>query len=328
MVGFADKFKSIVSQAQQKVADIQNSEQLKDIVGQIKKEYSEITPAKTEEDKQKNSEQLKAIVGHIKELAQITWEEHKTNSEKQKIESAAADASNYRYEKAVNTLKAIPTASNLYEEAQQKISEYVKASHEYLLQQAAQMVEQGLYNEAIKILKTIPVEAALYQQAQDKMSEYVNTFETLIKKHKNLTPLIFDDRIVAVAFVDQTVHAVKQIERRSIIYNSLASTYPDGEFLIIRLIVRNDGKKSRTISASMMTLIDSQEREYSVSNKGQTALQMNGDQTVECFVSEIQPGLQKIITIIFDVPRGVNNLSLKIPGGWGGETILPLSLAL
>ena len=197
------------------------------------------------------------------------------------------------------------------------------------------MADQGLYNEAIKsleeaskYLKTNSEEAALYQQAQKKISEYVNTFETLIKKHKNLIPILNNERIVAAAFVDQTVHCVKEIECTPFIYNYLGNTGADGEFLIIRLLVRNDGKKSRRISASVMTIIDSQEREYSVSDKGQAALTMNGDQTVEFLVSEIQPGLQKIITIIFDVPPGVNNLSLKIPGGWGGGTILPLSLAI
>jgi tetratricopeptide (TPR) repeat protein len=480
MVGFGDKFKSIVNQAQQKVTDIQNSEQMKGIVGQIKEkvtEYSDIAQTKLEEYEQyvvksekqriessdlaqikaeedqnnsekqglesaalaqikteeyrRNSEQMKAIVGQIKEkfteysdIVQKKLEENRAKSEKQIIESAAADASNYRYQKAINTLKAIPTSSELYEDAQKKISEYVNASYEYLLQQAAQMtnkglyhqaintlkaipnsselyedaqkkiyeyileksekraeqgfydkainnlkkipsssdlyeeaqqriseylnasyeyilqqsvqmVDQGLYNEAIKSLEEAieslgksPEEAALYQQAQKKICEYVNTFETLIKKHKNLIPILNNERIVAAAFVDQTVHYVKEIECTPFIYNYLGNTDADGEFLIIRLIVRNEGKKARTISASMMTIIDSKEREYSVSSKGQTALTMNGDQTVEFLVSEIQPGLQKIITIIFDLVPGVNNLSLKIPGSWGGVTILPLSLAI
>ncbi|MEG4090164.1 DUF4352 domain-containing protein [Microcoleus sp. Pol12B4] len=353
------------------------------------------------------------------------YEEDIAKSEKQRIESAADDASNYRYQKAINTLKAIPSSSDLYEDAQQKISEYVYASYKYLLQQAAQMTDKGLYHEAINTLNTIPTscdlyeeaqqkiyeyilpqsqkiaeegfygkainnlnkiasssdlyeeaqqkiseyvnasyedvlqqsvqmadqglyneaiksleeaikslktnseEAALYQQAQNKISEYVNTFETLIKKHKNLIPILNNERIVAAAFVDQTVHCVKEVERTPWIYNYLGNTDADGEFIIIRIIVRNDGKKSRTISASVMTIIDSQECEYSVSEKGKNALQMNGDQTVEFWFSEIQPGLQKVITIVFDVPPGVNNLSLKIPGsGWGGGAILPLSLAL
>ncbi len=56
---------------------------------------------------------------------------------------------------------------------------------------------------------------------------------------------------------------------------------------------------------------------------------MSGDQTVEFLVSEIQPGLQKTITIVFDVSPEANNLSLKVPSsGWGGAAILPLSLAV
>ncbi len=63
--------------------------------------------------------------------------------------------------------------------------------------------------------------------------------------------------------------------------------------------------------------------------RGRQTLQMKGDQTVEFLASEIQPGLQKTITIVFDVPVGANSLSLKVPSnGWGGSAILPLSLAV
>lgn len=306
MVGFADQFKSLVNQAQQKITEIQSNEQLKGLVGQVQEKVSEYS-----------------------DLAQTRLEEYKANSEKQRLETAATHASNHKYQKAINTLKAIPASSELYEEAQQKIVEYVNASAEYVIQQATQMTEQGLYNEAIASLKAIPEEAASYLEAQKKISEYVNAFESLIKKHRNLTPILYSGRIIAAAFVDQTIHSIGRIERSRLIYNSLGNTYADGEFLIIRLIVRNDSKKARTISASMMNIIDSQEREYSVSNKGTTALQMNGDQTVEFLASEIQPGLQKTITIVFDVPAGANNLSLKVPSsGWGGSAILPLSLAV
>ncbi len=247
MVGFTDKFKSLVNQAQQKITEVQSNEQLKDLVGQVQKKVSEYS-----------------------DIAQTKLEEYKANLEKQRFETAAAHASTHKYQKAINTLKAIPASSELYEEAQQKIVEYVNASAEYVIQQATQMIEQGLYNEAIASLKTIPEEAVSYIAVQEKISEYVNAFESLIKKHKNLIPILYSGRIIAAAFVDQTIHSVGKIERSCLIYNSLGSTYADGEFLIIRLILRNDGKKARTISASMMNIVDSQEREYSVSSKGTT----------------------------------------------------------
>jgi hypothetical protein len=78
-----------------------------------------------------------------------------------------------------------------------------------------------------------------------------------------------------------------------------------------------------------MTLIDSEEREFRVSSEGNTALLGNGDQTVECWMSELQPGLSKTVKIVFDVPPGASDFSLKVmSGGWGGTTILPLAMAV
>lgn len=306
MAGFSEKFKSFINQAQQKVTEIQSNEQLKDIVGQVRDKVSEYS-----------------------DLAQTKLEEYKANSEKQRLEAASTCASNHQYQKAVNTLKAIPASSEFYGEAQQKITEYVNASVEYTVYQAEQIAEQGLYNKAIALLRTIPEEAILHAKAQERISEYVNILEALIKKHKNLIPILYGEKIIAAALVDQTVHLIDRIEKRSSIYSSLGSTYADGEFLIVRLVVQNNSKRARTISTSMMNILDSQDREYSASSKGATALQMNGDKTVEFLASEIQPGLQKTITIVFDLPAGGSELRLKVPsGGWGGSAILPLSLAV
>lgn len=287
------------------------------MVGQVQEkipEYSELAQTKLEEQ----------YVAREKQK-----EEQRIAREKQKFEAAAAHASKREYQEAVNFLNAIPSSSEAYEEAQQKIADYINTSTEYVLEQAVQTVHQGLYNEAIAALKTIPESANSYQKAQEKISEYENNLESLIEKHKNLIPMLNGDRIVAAAFVDQTVHLVSQMERKRSIYNSLGSTYADGEFLVLQLIVRNDGKKARTISASMITIVDSTGCEFSVTSNGMTALQMNGDQTVEFLVTEIQPSLEKFITIVFDVPPGANDLSLKVPsGGWGSSATLPLSLAI
>lgn len=248
---------------------------------------------------------------------------------REKFEAAEAHAAKYEYQKAINILKGIPASSETYEEARQKIAEYIDASIEYIFQQAAELVEQKFFNEAIASLKTIPEIATQHHEAQAKITEYTEEFENFIRKRKNLVPLRSGERIIAAAFLDQTLHAVSNIERTKSIYNPLSSTYADGEFLILTLIVRNDSKKSRTISASMMTLIDSQEREFSVSDKGKTALVMNGDQTVEFWMSEVQPGLSKVIKIVFDVPPGADNLNLKVmSGGWSGTAILPLAMAV
>ncbi|MEG4093290.1 hypothetical protein [Microcoleus sp. Pol12B4] len=91
MVGFGDKFKSIVNQAQQKVTDIQNSEQMKGIVGQLKEkvtEYSELAQTKLEEYEEyiAKSETQKIESGS---LPQTKTEEDQNNSETQGLQSAA-----------------------------------------------------------------------------------------------------------------------------------------------------------------------------------------------------------------------------------------------
>ncbi len=361
MVGFTDKFKSLVSQAQQKVTDIQDSEKFKDLIGQVQEGVS-LAQTKIEEIKANaERERLEAI----------------KSAEKQKLDIASTQASEHKYQQAVILLEKVPNSSEFYTEAQQRILEYVQASHEYVMQQSALMIEQDFYDDAITLLKKIPdssniydeaqrkivkcisnlhecainqsslmIEQGLYNEAilsleaitkrtnssqviQEKIAEYVSEFELSIKNHKNIIPLHHRGRIVAAAFIDQTLHLVDSIERKQFIGNQFSMTQADGEFLIVRLIIRNDGKKTRTISASAMKIIDSQEREYRSSTSGGTALVMSGDKNAEFSLSEIHPDLPKTITIVFDLPVGKNDLNLKISsGGLGGSAILPLSLAI
>lgn len=98
MGDFADKFKSFIDRAQQKVTELQNNEELKELkfmVGQVQEkilEYSELAQTELEEQ----------YVAREKQK-----EEQRIAREKQKFEVAAVHASKRKYQKAVSFLNAI-----------------------------------------------------------------------------------------------------------------------------------------------------------------------------------------------------------------------------
>lgn len=141
----------------------------------------------------------------------------------------------------------------------------------------------------------------------------------------NIVTVNYDGKPKKAAMVDETLHLVERVEHRRSLGNEFSSTQADGEFLIVRLLVRNESKETRTIGASQMEIIDSAGREFHTSSEGGTALVMSGDKSAEYILTEVQPGLEKRISIVFDVPPGSKNLKLKVPsGGFGEPAVLPL----
>lgn len=141
----------------------------------------------------------------------------------------------------------------------------------------------------------------------------------------NIVDVKLGNRTVKAALVDETLHLVEKVERRKRLGNEFVSETADGEFLIVRLVVRNDSKESRTIGASQMSVIDTAGREFHTSSEGSTALMMSGDKSAEFLATQVQPGLEKRITIVFDVPPGSKNLKLKVPSGaFGDPAVMPL----
>ena len=227
---------------------------------------------------------------------EIREREQKERQASQWLESAINQATKGNFSKALETLRQIPNGTEAYFQAQSKISEY----------------EQVIKNQILE------------QQRIEKEKE------ELIAKSKNLVALTHNGKRVAAALVDKTIHIVDSVTRKITISAVFGeTTFADGEFVIINLVVRNEDKKSRNISASMMTLIDSEGREFQTSSTAMTALTMSGEQKAELWSTQIQPGLDKDITIVFDIPPTAQDLKLKVPSGlFGQPAILPLSLAL
>ena len=309
-------------------------------------------------------EKIQVNSDHYEE-SQLKRSQYRQSLYIQLLDNASSKIQIGRFDEALNALKQIPEDAESYLQAQEKILEcqekikqreierelaIQKAEQEKqelkastLLKSASMKAESGNFSEAIELLKNIPQSTPVYHEAATKMVEYEEAVRQivlkkeqlerekleLIAKHKNLVPINYKGETIAAACVDDTIHLIDSIERTSQIGNSIANAVADGEFLVVRLVVRNDSKKSRTISASGMTILDSQEREFKTSSQAGTALLMSGDRTAEAFVTEIHPGLEKVITIAFDVPPGAKDLSLKVPsGGFGRPAILPLALAL
>lgn len=156
-------------------------------------------------------------------------------------------------------------------------------------------------------------------------TEQQTTQAKLESESNRIVEVIIDNKKKRGAWVDETIHVIERIEHRKRLGNEFANETADGEFLIVRLIVRNDSKATRTIGASFMTIIDAQGHEFSTSSNGCMALAMGGDKSAELLLTEVQPGLQKKISVVFDIPPGLKNLKLKVPSGiLGSPVYLPI----
>jgi hypothetical protein len=208
---------------------------------------------------------------------------------------------------ALMSLRQVPEGTQSYAESQVKIAEY-----------EADLMQRNLEKEKEEQLKLEQLK--LEQQREKELRKQQEIQNERLKKEKEAEK----EKLIA-----QLPNIVDQVEKKRTISGVLGNhNSAGGEFIIIRLIVRNDSKKTRTISASMITLIDHEDRQFSTSSEAGTALTMSGDETAEFILTEIQPGLQKRITIIFEVPLTSKDLKLQIPSGiFGKSTILPLSLA-
>ncbi len=273
--------------------------------------------------------------------------EKQREKEKGLVEQAAKYAADQDFKKAISTLEGIRQSSEIYANVQQKIIEYRDSFALCLLQEGIDKCKHGHFSEAIASLKLVPEGTLAYQQAQDKISDCEEAIkqqalakqreqerllrekQEFIASFKNLVPVNHRGKLVAAALVNNLTYVVDLVECQDYIADTFSETKADGKFLIVRLIVRNDDKKVHTIFSSGINLVDAEEREFSESSSGSTALMMSGDKSAKFMATEVQPGLQKNISIVFDIPVETKDLKLKIPNGlFGKPTILPLSLAL
>lgn len=91
-----------------------------------------------------------------------------------------------------------------------------------------------------------------------------------------------------------------------------------GTFYIVTLKIENKGKETKTIDSSMLTLTDSQGRQFDRSIDGQTAKGL-AEGKVDLFLQQVQPGLNVTGDIVFDIPKDATGLKLNVKGGYFGK---------
>lgn len=89
-----------------------------------------------------------------------------------------------------------------------------------------------------------------------------------------------------------------------------AKTSQSGTYLLVNVTVENNGNETITIDSSLFSLTDSEGREFSHSNEGQTALIMSGSNNF--FLKQVQPGLSSTGDVVFEIPTDATGLQLTV----------------
>lgn len=100
--------------------------------------------------------------------------------------------------------------------------------------------------------------------------------------------------------------------------NEYVTEKAQGQFVLVRMTVRNTGDRAQSFTTSAQKLVDAQDRQYSVDDMATITL----DQGVA--FEQINPGNSVEATIVFDVPQGTVPAVLEVHDSVfsGGESIL------
>ncbi|MCA1008534.1 DUF4352 domain-containing protein [Rhodococcus hoagii] len=100
--------------------------------------------------------------------------------------------------------------------------------------------------------------------------------------------------------------------------NEYLTEKAQGQFVLVRMTVRNIGDREQTFTTSAQKLVDAQGRQYSVDDMATFTL----DQGLS--FEQINPGNSVDATIVFDVPSGIVPAVLELHDSVfsGGESVL------
>src|SRR5436190_16318161 len=102
--------------------------------------------------------------------------------------------------------------------------------------------------------------------------------------------------------VDALVWRLRNVKVTKTIQNAISPTRADGVFIIATLQVHSVKDQSATMSSDVVKLKDGN-RTYSTSDKGETAVMINGDEPF--LLRDIRPDTTVSGKAVFDVPPGV-----------------------
>ncbi|MCC3357881.1 DUF4352 domain-containing protein [Bacillus sp. REN16] len=89
-----------------------------------------------------------------------------------------------------------------------------------------------------------------------------------------------------------------------------------GEFFILDVIVKNEGKEAITTDSSFFKL-----KSGDITYEADTEAGIWANQDNNFFLQDVNPGIENKGKVVFDIPAGTSNLVLQVQTGfWGTET--------
>lgn len=130
-------------------------------------------------------------------------------------------------------------------------------------------------------------------------------------------------------FLSDVGIAVENVSKAKTLGSQYSKKTAQGEFIIVSVVVSNHQKEKVTVDGNMFKLVDGNGREYSHSSEGETALVFSSKQDKTLWLKPINPGLNAIGVVVFDVPAGIADLKLEARGGITGDKgVLPLQVIM
>jgi len=128
----------------------------------------------------------------------------------------------------------------------------------------------------------------------------------LCKKNK---PFEMNEPVIAGNFKWKITGITKQSEIGEDFFGNFMGTKANGEYLIISVEVENIGKSAQYLTNSFIKLIDNQGREFSSDAMAGIYLKPQGS---SLNFETINPGIVRKGKVVFDVPKGLNIIHVKI----------------
>lgn len=129
------------------------------------------------------------------------------------------------------------------------------------------------------------------------------------------TPATISD----VSFTVNSVEETKEIKSGN---QFIDNAVTDGKFILAKVTVNNSKKEAITISSSFFKIITLDEIEYDPNTDGSVMMAMSDED--DFFLEQINPGLSKTGTVVFEVGESLDldTAVLKCQTGfWGTETV-------
>lgn len=140
-----------------------------------------------------------------------------------------------------------------------------------------------------------------------------------VNEQKQEQPVTF--KVNQEAKVGNLSYVASDIKTATVIgSNPYLQKKTEEQFLLVKIKVTNNDKEARTIDTNLFKLFDTQGKEYSA--MGEADLYVNNDS--HFFLEQVNPGMSRSGFIVFEIPKGMQGLTLQCSSGLGfsgGENV-------